>query len=421
MTDFSAFANRTMKVTRDDETRRGHLSISQCTSTAEAFSAIEAAVAALFVISPIPMVGYRITYPDTDGDLCTLTPDTVSDFVENAPEGILRLTLTQTSTRGNGGSAEEDALPSPMEVDAAASGASPSSGTSPDTDDELRAKLQGLSQRIPPGMRPFLLTMVQGMDPSALHHLLGCATAHMQQCAGLSSGPGAAEQNHDSQEASKVLHTLSGMEPSAVHALVLEVLRSGMDAEGSTSCGPSANNPLEAMLGAFLGGKGCGKAFGKGCGKRGYPDGSHPQNPMDFLGPLLAGKGFGKGGGMADAPMPHPLESLLSGFGKGGCAQGPANHDQPPNPMQTLFETLIAGKGAGKGFAPETAGSMPFTSPSMAPACAPASDDIDTARDAFEESVNDLLNMGLVTDRQTARQLLTQHGDISSVVALLAD
>jgi len=29
--------------------------------------------------------------------------------------------------------------------------------------------------------------------------------------------------------------------------------------------------------------------------------------------------------------------------------------------------------------------------------------------------------MGLITDRQMARELLTQHGDISSVVDLLAD
>jgi len=231
-----------------------------------------------------------------------------------------------------------------------------------------------------------------------------------------------------------------------------------MDAEGSTPCGPDASNPMEAMLGAFLGGKGCGNGFGKGCGKGGYTDGSHPQNPMDFLGPLLAGKGFGKGGGMADgshpqnpmdflgpllagkgfgkgggmadAPMPNPMDflgPLLAGKGCGkgggmaGCAQGAANDGQPPNPMQALFETLLASKGAGKGFAPETAGSTPFTPFSGATACDPSSDDIDTARAAFEESVNDLISMGLVTDRQTARELLTQHGDISSVVALLAD
>merc|ERR1740117_217398 len=284
------------------------------------------------------------------------------------------------------------------------------------------------------------------MDPSALHHLLGYAMARMQQGA----GPDAVDQNHE--EASKVLHTLSGMEPSAVHALVLEILRSGMDAEGSTPCGPNASNPLEAMLGAFLGGKGCGKGFGNGCGKGGYTNGSQqqnpmdflgpllagkgcgkgggmadaPMNPMDFLGPLLAGKGFGKGAGMADAPMQNPMDFLGpllagKGLGKGGCEQGAANDGQPPNPMQALFETLLASKGSGKGFAPETAGSTPFTPFSPPTACDPASDDFDTARAAFEESVNDLISMGLVTDRQTARELLTQHGDISSVVALLAD
>jgi len=420
MADFSAFENRTMKVTYDGETRRRNLAISPCASAAEAFLAIEAAVAALFEISPVAMVGYRITYPDEDGDLCTLTQHTVSDFAHLVPAGLIRLTLTKTSASGDEGSAEVNASSSPMEVDAAATDASPSGGTNgppaPGADDALRTKLQGLSQKIPPAMRPFVLTMVQGMDPAALHNLLGFALAQIEQ------GSQGAEKNHESQEALNVLSTLRNMDPGALHALAVEVLRSGMDtdgdtgAEGSTSFRPQSSNPLEAMLGAFLGGKGCGKGQ--------CTPGAASPNPFELLGPLLAGKGLGKGAGTADAPMPNPfgMEGFLKGMGKGaGYPQGAANDGQPTNPMQALLGSLLASKGSGKGFGPVHTSDVPSTTASDATADAASSNNGDATRAAFEESVNDLLNMGLVTDRQTARELLTQHGDISSVVALLAD
>lgn len=407
MSDFSAFANRTIKVTYDGETRRGHLAITPGASPAEAFSAIEAAVGTLFEISPLPMVGYRITYPDEDGDFCTLTQHTVNDFALLAPEGIVRLTLTSASTSGKAGSIEVPLRPGgssgPMEADAAATGADQSGATSSQEDAALRAKLQDLVLKIPKGMRLFLFSMIQGMDPNALHSLLGHALAHVEH---------SAEQNHESQEASKVLNTLRGMEASAVHALALEVLKSEVDSDMRS--GTEDANPLEAMLGTLFG--------GKGCGKGGYPGGPAAPNPMDFLGPLLAGKGCGKGGGMAEAQMPNPMASFVAGLGEGtGCPQGAANHGQPPNPMETLFGLLGAGKGSGKGFGTETTGSVPPPTPSAASQCDAVSSNGDADRAAFEESVNDLLSMGLITDRQMARELLTQHGDISSVVDLLAD
>jgi len=42
-------------------------------------------------------------------------------------------------------------------------------------------------------------------------------------------------------------------------------------------------------------------------------------------------------------------------------------------------------------------------------------------RASFEAAVADLLDMGLVVDEATARQLLTQHGDLSTVVSMLAE
>merc|ERR1719215_373659 len=126
-------------------------------------------------------------------------------------------------------------------MDVAAAGRSPSSTTE---DAALRAKLQGLVQKVPPAMRMMLLSVVQSMDPIALHSLLGMALAQVEQ---------STEQNHESQEASEVLHTLRAMDPNAVHALALEVLRSGVDTDGQTgaadssSSRPDASNPLEAM------------------------------------------------------------------------------------------------------------------------------------------------------------------------------
>merc|ERR1719215_865180 len=170
------------------------------------------------------------------------------------------------------------------------------------------------------------------------------------------------------------------MDPSAMHALALDVLRSEVATNGqtgaahSTSSRPEMSNPLEAMLGAFLGGKGCGKGScgggaptsnpldflgpllaGKGLGKGGCTAdaqaGVPPPNPMDFLGPLLAGKGCGKGGDMAEAQAPNPLAGLLAGLGQpAGCPQGAGNHGQQPNPLEALFGLAAAFKGAGKGF-----------------------------------------------------------------------
>merc|ERR1719327_2446534 len=92
----------------------------------------------------------------------------------------------------------------------------------PSEDDALRAKLMHLSQKIPAPMRQFALPMVQGMDPAALHNLLVQALAHMEQ-----TSP-SAEHETDHQDALNVLTTLRSMEPSAVHTLALEILRSGV-------------------------------------------------------------------------------------------------------------------------------------------------------------------------------------------------
>merc|ERR1712096_385164 len=100
---------------------------------------------------------------------------------------------------------------------------------------------------------------------------------------------------------------------------------------------------------------------------------------------------------------------------------GAASDAQPPNPIQSLLGAFLGGKGSDKGSELAATGSVPAATPSAPTAANIESNDGGAERAAFEESVTDLLNMGLVTDRQTARELLTQHGDISTVVAILAE
>merc|ERR1739838_785509 len=118
-------------------------------------------------------------------------------------------------------------------------------------------------------------------------------------------------------------------------------------------------------------------------------------------GNLFAPKGVGKGNGT------HP-------------PGGPA-----PNPVNGMLGALFAAKGIGKGTGScpcpmsENPTSAPVTTPVGAASAPPASDTDSSARESFEASVEDLVSMGLVADKQMARELLTTHGDISTVVSIL--
>jgi hypothetical protein len=221
------------------------------------------------------------------------------------------------------------------------------------------------------------------MDPASLHGLIGHALTHSD----------AVHQHHhaamNDHEVLDVLRALQSMEPDALHALVLEILKSEVRTGNGTGLDSSAScSPQQSLLGALFGAKGCGKGYGTGR--------APTPNPLaHLLGPLLAGKGFGKGAG-----------------GASGCDA------QPPNPMQSLAPLLGAFLG---GFGPTGMGSFPAASTSSDTPCNAEPNDDAVRRPAFEESVTDLVNMGLVTDRQVARELLTQHGDISTVVAILTE
>jgi len=383
-----------IEVTYNGETRQGTLNIVTEASPAEAFSNIQCSLASLFDMPLCSMSNLQIKYSDEDGDLCTLIEPTVSDFLLRAPEGILHLTITPTPASVNGLENNMDVTEGSLPAEAPAHGnpkhAEEASCTA--ADDEFRAKLQCLVQKhLPPGFQPMLLALVRDMDPISLHGLIAHALSHRDA---IHEHHHAAMSDHEVWE---VLRALQSMDAGAMHALVLEVLgkATGPTSESSTSCSPQ-QSWLEALFGA------------KGCGK-GYEAGATPTpNPLaHLLGPLLAGKGFGKGAG--------------AGAGS-GC------HSQSANPMPAfapLLGAFLGGTGSFPGASPNSStqgmGSFPDASPNSSTPDNSNSNDEAARRPAFEESVTDLLNMGLVTDRQVARSLLTEHGDISSVVAVLTE
>merc|ERR1712232_1123431 len=111
----------------------------------------------------------------------------------------------------------------------------------------------------------------------------------------------------------------------------------------------------------------------------------------------------------------------MGAFAKGaGKGSRPADGFQSGCPMQTNPLEGLLGVLSGVERYEKGGPATSMTPPSAAAADAeqpnaPAAE----SRRIFDESVEDLLNMGLIADRQMARELLTQHGDVSAVVAAL--
>lgn len=393
MSDFSKFSDRTLKVSLDGETRRGKLSIPAGANAMEVFSGIQAAVSALF---DVPVAQMWLGYADEEGDVCTLSEHSVSDLGFLAPEGVLRLTL---KARSLAPSEDEVMEPAPcseaMEESPSVDGHEHTCST-----DMLKARLQQLIRRVPPQMRAIALAWVQNLDPASLHGFLGTALASSEQRGG--GGMSCGEANDESRATLESMRSLHGMEPSALKALLVDVLigelhtGSAESADASTPSVPHVDNPLEGLLGSLLGGKGVGKGPYSNACSTGADVAANPlAQVLGSIGPLLASKGLGKGAGGSSPQAPDMLHSLLG--------------------------NIFAGKGIGKGSQSEAAPGRQVPSPTPSAAGGTDLDDGSAARTAFEESVTDLINMGLVTDRQTARELLTKHGDISSVVSALTE
>merc|ERR1712032_1079136 len=81
-----------------------------------------------------------------------------------------------------------------------------------------------------------------------------------------------------------------------------------------------------------------------------------------------------------------------------------------PNTLQALLQAVRASQ--------PNAGSQPRAPGPSEGTCA-GGEIVSADRASFQNAVDDLVSMGLVSDRQMARGLLTQHGDISTVVAIL--
>lgn len=512
MSQGKCFSDRTIKVSHAGETRRAKLPVEMGTTAAESFDTIKGTVLALFGMDQISAERITLRYYDDEGDLCTLTAQTLDDLAQLSPEGVLKLTLMVEPE-----SVTDVKMDAPTRSD----------GVKADSDDvALRDALKEFLQKIDPNARGFARNILGAMDSNVLHKLVGVALSHIRS----DEGSGSDARSDEHQKLQFIIPRLHSMEPSAMQALVIDVLCTiDGDSSGVGSCSPPAPgqeqaNPLAAILGAVLGGKGAGKggcpaagsvhhgiscdgcneypitggryrcntrpdydlcracfsrkvadgefttnefdkigdesdgtssnpaslnpmaallsAFGgcKGFGKGAQPQdfsAAQPQaqNPMEAMLGAFLGKGYGKGAPapasespVAQASAQNPMEAMLGAFLGKGCGKGasvpasdcPMAQASPQNPMDMLGAFL--GKGLGKGV-PTPATTFPAAEanaerPSGSSAEA---EEMTSSRKAFEESVDDLVNMGLVSDRQMARELLTLHGDISAVVAVLTE
>jgi hypothetical protein len=255
----------------------------------------------------------------------------------------------------------------------------------------------------------------------------------------------------------------------------------GMQANDATP----QQNPLGQIIGAALSAAGGGMGKGAGYAQGGAPEGNpwangagFPQmgkgagfrkggvpggNPWEamFQNSFASNAGVGAPGGQMPNPMQQMFAAMLAGkgVGKGNCSwpggMSPQNGNTAAgneakctkcsagHPLQKELRSNavcdICGK-AGTSFrcysgcdwdACDQCGIE--ASPSVAETVAAAStnapldphlsasDANSSSRAAFEESVNDLVSMGLVSDPQVARELLTAHGDMSTVVSILTD
>jgi hypothetical protein len=438
MSTFASLASRTIKVTHNGDTRRGQLTVPADSTSAEAFAMIKATAAALFEISE---EGLWMKYADEEGDLCTLTEQTISDLVAHATEGVLRLTLEIRSSAAANPDITHCEAPSRDKAPSQSASAGPNVANAP-SDDALRLAVRTVLQKIPAGPKMMACGLLQAMDPATVHGLVGTAMEHLaaqNPDAGEPAQPGT-EPDAMSQLLRLKLQLLS-MDPDALKALLLSELQcidEARNADSESSVGVAPPDFMQ-LIGAALSGKG----IGKGCpgvqGKSPWENlgqrpagGGQPPNPIkDLLGNLVAAKGAGKGNGSCPAAgqAPNPMQDLLgslfdaNGAGKGNGAY-PAGGPSP-NPMNDMLGAFFAAKGMGKGTGscpcpmPENPTSTPVTTPFEAASAPPASDIDSSLRETFEALVEDLLSMGLVADKQMARELLTTHGDISTVVSIL--
>lgn len=462
MADLSALSSRTVKVTYDGETRRGQLSVSAGASLEDAFETIQNTVAILFEMS---VDGMWLKYADEEGDLCTLTEHSLTDLVAISPSGILRFTLEIREP--------VLAAPEPMCVDdvncsATAASAGQSTSEDPAATDALRAKVRELLKVIPAGVGGVALNFVRGMQPEAIKGILGMiaqqTSMHPEQIRAHLGACGEDADTHLKQVAD-IIPELLDMEPGALKTLAVEELQALNAPAGNMPGSCESPNPLETMIGALLGGANMPET-----GEGTSPDAAPAPN---LLGQLMSGFLFRKGKGAGKGDGATGMEGMGAECpGTSNCWQG----GHSPNLMHQMIHNFMAkGAGKGKGYGPTHAEARVTKCASGHPlhrqvnyhavcdvcgkagtsfrcnagcdwdacencgaeattetgdSCAAAThvdnrpDDVVPdvcagSRDAFTESVNELVEMGVVPNHQMARELLTKHGDVSSVVSAL--
>jgi len=374
------------------------LNLSEDATSIDVYNTIRSTVAALFGSAEGRLV---LTYADEEGDHCTLTEQTIDDLLLLSPTGALRLTMNLQDENSSHEANGESTLDVPMNL--------ADTALSEDADSARRQRIRRLFEKMPIGPLCMAQAFVQGMDPAAMHGWLPMITNFIAQ------GHAAAART---QQTMSDLIELQRMEPAALQAFILSELRSEIERKGSNEAAEGdapPPNPLETMLGPLL----------AASQAQGNAEQS-PQNPLEqLIGAAMACKGVGRGNGTSNPSRQNPQNLLEHFMGAAMACKGLGKGDGTANPPAAnpsdMIGQLLAGKGFGKGNGMWPEPGFETMTSDLSPAAPMSPQETCAERTVFDESVDDLLNMGLVSDRQVARELLTKHGDLSSVVSALTE
>lgn len=420
---------RTFKVKMGDNTVR--LTMEVDTASQALTERIHAAAASAMDLTSEEAPRLVLKYEDNEKDMCTLTSLTLEDLLALVPEGAIRLTATlqePLATQPTGTS-----MTAAQMIDSCREDRNAASSSAEAPLDPMSMMLSNMAAQHAHMWLPALAVKTQDEDAQQKITELGRQRAEqiVPACEKLLSKLGMLPEleplvpelvayigaPHDASLGPFVSHLLQALASSmATKApIVQELVRDAvslfipvmMTPHRATSSSDTPPQPgqdpatassvpdLSALFGMF-GGKGLGK-------------GQHqqPGSPTPDLGTLLGGllgKGKGKGDSSADGQTTPaaPVPDLGAMIGSVLAAKG--GYQQQGPDLASVLGGLLNAKGSGKGVA------APVVSSTTCP----------IQEQSFEEEVADLLDMGLVSDPEVARDMLRQHkGDVSLVVASL--
>lgn len=498
------FANRILKVNLNGEMARLPLELSSNATCEEVFDHMRGCVQRAFNLSDEQMRGLMLKYADEEGDLCTMTDQTLGDLAQLFPEGVIRISATIEMPRAPAHHAQvmdvEHEPGEDMEGEQQASSsqegnrwpvgnpmAKLAAQFSPLWLPKAAAELQSVEKQakldsvgkekwemllpafkrlyerietVPEAshLKPNILPYIDGSDPdhlgrivAELLEILAASDAKDAVMAIVEDFASNMMETHlnpmmdmfrrrstdmgmqataSSEDATQVpmpspMPDIAGLlgtmfagkglgkgmsESSGVPAAAFGMgTESSLPAQEAPRTGPYPVPDIAGLLGNVFAGKGCGKgaqfpstsaADGSMGASAPSQEASHTSaspvipNIAGLLGNIFAGKGLGKG--VPSAPTPTASHSM--------AAQPSALPPEASGPLSVpdmvgLFN-LLAGKGSGKRSQP-----IPAEAPQTS---------------MFEQEVKDLIDMGLASDEQVARDLLNANdGDLSKVVDIL--